>query len=221
MPSLQTLVPRIQVTSSISQGHNIPRSFPTPSLNTLGSFVLELNAPYKQTDRRTRTCCPRRPSESARVIKRWLKPLVRPTWITNLYWLCVGRYAMSHRKGQSSRSSVNYWSVETECSRQSRLRRRHLSVCCKNTLTSFIGKSTACKARFPLKRTQRTQRKRLRCVKNRIDSIVAFSCARPGFHYPSWRRELTARVDVWPVSITRQHGPCWRARVSTSPVEHG
>ena len=24
--------------------------------------------------------------------------------------------------------------------------------------------------------------------------------------------ELTARVDVWPVSITRQHGPCWRAR---------
>ena len=23
--------------------------------------------------------------------------------------------------------------------------------------------------------------------------------------------ELTARVDGWPVSITRQHGPCWRA----------
>ena len=23
--------------------------------------------------------------------------------------------------------------------------------------------------------------------------------------------ELTARVDGWPFSITRQHGPCWRA----------
>ena len=39
----------------------------------------------------------------------------------------------------------------------------------------------------------------------------------PQFHYPSWRPELTARVngpswltarfDGWPVSITRQHGP--------------
>ena len=29
---------------------------------------------------------------------------------------------------------------------------------------------------------------------------------KPGFHYPSWRPELTARVDEWPVSITRQHG---------------
>ena len=28
---------------------------------------------------------------------------------------------------------------------------------------------------------------------------------KPGFHYPSWRPELTARVDGWPVSITRQH----------------
>jgi len=26
---------------------------------------------------------------------------------------------------------------------------------------------------------------------------------KPGFHYPSWRTELTARVDGWPVSITR------------------
>ena len=33
---------------------------------------------------------------------------------------------------------------------------------------------------------------------------------KPGFHYPSWRPELTAQVDRWPVSITRQHGPCWR-----------
>ena len=31
--------------------------------------------------------------------------------------------------------------------------------------------------------------------------------------------ELTARVDGWPVSITRQHGPCWRVRVSTSRVD--
>ena len=38
---------------------------------------------------------------------------------------------------------------------------------------------------------------------------------KPGFYYPSWRPELTARVDGWPVSITRQRGPCWRARVST------
>jgi len=30
--------------------------------------------------------------------------------------------------------------------------------------------------------------------------------------------ELTAPVDGWPVSITRQHGPCWRAPVSTSRV---
>jgi len=41
---------------------------------------------------------------------------------------------------------------------------------------------------------------------------------KPGFHYTSWRPELTARVDKWQVFITRQHGPCWRARVSTSRV---
>jgi len=29
----------------------------------------------------------------------------------------------------------------------------------------------------------------------------------------------TTRVDGWPVSITRQLGPCWRARVSTSQVD--
>jgi len=44
-------------------------------------------------------------------------------------------------------------------------------------------------------------------------------CLKPGFHYPSWRPELTARVDWWPVSITRQHGPYWRVRVSTSGVD--
>jgi len=37
--------------------------------------------------------------------------------------------------------------------------------------------------------------------------------------YPSWRPELTARVDGWPVSITHHHGPCWRVRVSTSRVD--
>jgi len=41
---------------------------------------------------------------------------------------------------------------------------------------------------------------------------------KPGFHYQSWRPELMARVDGWPVSITCQHRPCWRARVSTSCV---
>ena len=33
---------------------------------------------------------------------------------------------------------------------------------------------------------------------------------KPGFHYPSWWPELTARVDGWPVSITRQLGPLTR-----------
>ena len=42
---------------------------------------------------------------------------------------------------------------------------------------------------------------------------------KPGFQHPSWRPELTARVDGWPVSITGQNGPCWRARVSTSRVD--
>ena len=42
----------------------------------------------------------------------------------------------------------------------------------------------------------------------RSDESLRF---KPGFHYPSWRPELTARVDGWPVSITRQHGPLTRA----------
>ena len=54
---------------------------------------------------------------------------------------------------------------------------------------------------------------------------------KPGFHYPSWRPELTARVDGWPVSISRvdgpstrlmetrarQHGPCWRVMETGPP----
>ena len=31
--------------------------------------------------------------------------------------------------------------------------------------------------------------------------------------------ELTAQVDGWPVSITHQHGPCWRAHFSTRRVD--
>ena len=62
--------------------------------------------------------------------------------------------------------------------------------------------------------------KRVQATTYRRDSPdVAKLCLKPRFHYPSWRPELTARVDGWPVSITRQHGPCWRARVSTSRVD--
>jgi len=44
---------------------------------------------------------------------------------------------------------------------------------------------------------------------------------KPGFHYLSWRSELTARIDGWLVSITRQHGPCIvdGRPVSTSRVD--
>ena len=59
----------------------------------------------------------------------------------------------------------------------------------------------------------------LRSTMWRCRQTVTAEALKPGFHYPSWRPELTARVDGWPVSITRQHGPCWRARVSTSRVE--
>ena len=43
---------------------------------------------------------------------------------------------------------------------------------------------------------------------------------KPGFHYPSWRPELTVRVDGWPLSITRQHGPSTRL-VETRARQHG
>jgi len=36
------------------------------------------------------------------------------------------------------------------------------------------------------------------------------------FPLPELTARVTARVDGWPVSITRQHGPCWWATVSTS-----
>ena len=47
--------------------------------------------------------------------------------------------------------------------------------------------------------------------------ILAKYTLKPGFHYPSWRPELTARVDGWPVSITRQYGPCWRVMETGHP----
>ena len=38
--------------------------------------------------------------------------------------------------------------------------------------------------------------------------LTSITCGlKPGFHYTSWRPELTARVDGWPVSITCQHRP--------------
>jgi len=40
---------------------------------------------------------------------------------------------------------------------------------------------------------------------------------KPSFHNPSWRPELTARVDGWPVSITHQHAPCWRVMETGHP----
>ena len=46
---------------------------------------------------------------------------------------------------------------------------------------------------------------------------TVFFCFKPGFHYPSWWPELTAQVDGWPVSITRQHGPCWRVMEAGHP----
>jgi len=48
--------------------------------------------------------------------------------------------------------------------------------------------------------------------------ISSFSTVwlKPGFHYPSWRPELTG--DRFPLPVNNQHAPCWRARVSTSRV---
>ena len=48
-------------------------------------------------------------------------------------------------------------------------------------------------------------------------AILLLAWVKPGFHYPSWRPELTARVDGWPVNITRQHGPCWRVMETGHP----
>jgi len=76
----------------------------------------------------------------------------------------------------------------------------------------FDGHSNYCKTRIfrvPLYLATSVTRE------NNKSRIFEMSCyfsvsLKPGFHYPSWRPELTARVDGWPISITRQHGPCWR-----------
>jgi len=51
-------------------------------------------------------------------------------------------------------------------------------------------------------------------LRDRMPLLSARSKLKPGFHYPSWRPELKAQVDGWPVSISRLHGPCWRAAVA-------
>jgi len=53
----------------------------------------------------------------------------------------------------------------------------------------------------------------------RVILRIEVRTVKPSFHYPIWRPELMAQVDGWPVSITRQHGPCWRVRISTSWVD--
>jgi len=66
--------------------------------------------------------------------------------------------------------------------------------------------------------------------KNWISSVWLYGeqvRVKPGFHYPTSSitldgrvfplAELTARVDGWPVSITRQHGPCWRVMETGHP----
>ena len=68
------------------------------------------------------------------------------------------------------------------------------------------------------------------CVNNlySIDRLHGSGTTRWRVHRPNARfplPELTARVDGWPVSITRQHGPCWRVmetgHPSTRVVETG
>ena len=54
-----------------------------------------------------------------------------------------------------------------------------------------------------VKQTQHLSRPTTTATENSESSTTL----KPGFHYPSWRPELTARVDGWPVSIIRQHGP--------------
>ena len=36
---------------------------------------------------------------------------------------------------------------------------------------------------------------------NVFANLMTYASVKPGFHYPSWRPELTARVDGWPVSF--------------------
>jgi len=50
-----------------------------------------------------------------------------------------------------------------------------------------------------------TAARQVHCHSTPPDHRSPYISLKPGFHYPSWRPELTARVDGWPVSITRQH----------------
>jgi len=47
--------------------------------------------------------------------------------------------------------------------------------------------------------------------------LLSLKAVKSGFHYPSWRPELVAQVDGWPVPITHQHGPCWRVMETGHP----
>jgi len=49
----------------------------------------------------------------------------------------------------------------------------------------------------------------------RVSPSLAVVCLKPGFHYPSWRPELTGDRFPLPVNTGRQHGP------STRVVETG
>ena len=51
----------------------------------------------------------------------------------------------------------------------------------------------------------------------RLFRLRKYCKLKPGFHYPSSRPELTARVDGWPVSTTRVDGPCWRVMETGHP----
>ena len=74
-----------------------------------------------------------------------------------------------------------------------------------------------CNQSFVKARERERERDREYQTKSKFGKKIIIQCPwtlnyfflKPGFHYPSWRPELTARVDGWPVSITRQHGP-WK-----------
>ena len=82
-------------------------------------------------------------------------------------------------------------------------------VCCVKTVWSYMSASEVSFSQWGAKQ---------------IYYIYLFTL-KPGFHYPSWRHEVTAGVDGWPVSTTRQHGPSTRlvetGHPSTRPVNSG
>ena len=63
-------------------------------------------------------------------------------------------------------------------------------------------------------------RRHLMSLRGTLNDITSTACPLFSVCYARFPLpELTARVDGWPVSITRQRGPCWRARVSNSRVD--